>query len=493
MTWDINAPYTAESKKIVWEVAPYLRGQGADIGAGDFKVLPHAISIDNGHHQQFGFQVKPDLLVRSADDLKIVGTESLDWVYSSHLLEHMEKPEKALKEWWRLVKQNGFLILYTPSDELYPRVGEKGANPDHKHNLNSALIVEWMRNVSQHWDLVERQVRDQDDEYSDLLVFKKRQTGGHQFSHLKPQPEKSVLVCRFGAYGDLMQTASVLAGLKKQGYHVTLMCSPPGSDVMTHDPNIDAFMLLDKDQIPNGDLGSFWAWQAKKFTKFVNLSESVEGSLLAMPGRAQHGWVPAVRDRLMNLNYLEVQHQMAEVPHDPQVRFYPTPDEREWASKQRRKLGAGPVIMWSLAGSAIHKTWPYLDQVIASIMISYPTATVVLVGGPECKILEAGWEKEPRVRRTCGEWSIRESLTFINECDLIVGPETGVLNAASHLPIPKVCFLSHSTHENLTRDWEQVFALYSEKTACRMRGPQDVENPILACHTLHYEIGRAHV
>ena len=53
MVWRAEDPYIAESKKIVWEVAPYLRGRGLDIGAGDFKVLPHAISVDNMHHSQF--------------------------------------------------------------------------------------------------------------------------------------------------------------------------------------------------------------------------------------------------------------------------------------------------------------------------------------------------------------------------------------------------------------------------------------------------------
>ena len=133
MVWDINAPYKAESKKIVWDVAPYLRGRGVDIGAGDFKVLPHVISVDNMHHAQFGFNVRPDVMVKSADKLlDVFAWESMDFVYSSHLLEHMEDPEKALKEWWGLVKQGGCMILYLPHEDLYPKVGEEGANPDHK-------------------------------------------------------------------------------------------------------------------------------------------------------------------------------------------------------------------------------------------------------------------------------------------------------------------------------------------------------------------------
>jgi hypothetical protein len=74
MTWDKNAPYTVESKKLVWEVAPYLRGRGLDIGAGDFKVLPHVISVDNMHHLQFGFSVKPDVMCE-ATNLDVFGSQ----------------------------------------------------------------------------------------------------------------------------------------------------------------------------------------------------------------------------------------------------------------------------------------------------------------------------------------------------------------------------------------------------------------------------------
>jgi ADP-heptose:LPS heptosyltransferase len=114
-----------------------------------------------------------------------------------------------------------------------------------------------------------------------------------------------------------MMASSVWAGLKKQGYHVTVFASPPGSDVITHDPNIDKLVLFDKDQVPNANLGDFWNYQSKKFDKFVNLSESVEGTFLAMPGRIQHGWCPRFATAMMNRNYLEFAHASREIPTSP--------------------------------------------------------------------------------------------------------------------------------------------------------------------------------
>ena len=477
MTWRAEDPYMAESKKIVWEVAPYLRGRGLDIGAGDFKVLPHVISVDNMHHTQFGFSTKPDVMCE-ATNLDVFGGQSMDFVYSSHTLEHIE--DYALKEWWRVIKQGGYLILYLPDEDQYPKVGTEGANPDHKWDISYDKLLLAMKEI-RGWDLQDFQKRSEDNEYSLLFVFKKTNSKFHGFSYKNPKPAKTACVVRYGAFGDLMMASSVWAGLKQQGYHVTVFASLPGADVVTQDPNIDKLVLFDKDQVPNANLVDFWGYQTKNFDKFVNLSESVEGTFLAMPGRTAHLWNPALRHKHMNYNYVQFAHELAGIPHVPQVKFYPTEDERTWAKKTRNKMGE-VVVMWSLAGSSVHKTWAGLDNMLAAIMMRFPEAHVVLVGGPECVILEAGWEKEPRVHSTSGKWTIRQSLTFLSECDLVIGSETGVLNAAACLSIPKITMLSHSTHENLTRDWKNVMPIYSENTSCPGRG----ENAAPACHQLHF-------
>jgi len=485
MAWRKDDPQGLESRKIVWEVAPYLRGRGLDVGAGIFKILPHAISVDNlDHAHNFGQQYKPDI-VADASKLDMFASQSMDFVFSSHTLEHIVDHKAALKEWWRVIKHGGKLVLYLPHKDFYPNMGEDGANPTHVHDFLPVDIIETMEEIcgkENQFDLIQRQERNNDNEYSMLLIFKKISGKNPVFSWLKDTPEKTCLVCRFGAFGDLMQASSVLAGLKKQGYHVTLMTSLPGADVISQDPNIDEVMLLDRDQVPNADLGSFWNWQAKKYDKFVNLSESVEGTFLALPGRTQHNWPPAVRHSMMNRNYLEFQHDLAGVPHDPQVKFYPTEGEKLWAAKQRSKMGDF-VVVWSLAGSSPHKTWAGLDNVIAALMVNYKNVDVVLVGGNDAQLLERGWEKEPRVHLTCGKWSIRESLAFTTlEANLVIGPETGVLNAVACEEVPKIVFLSHSTVENLTRDWVNCTSLEGKGVKCWGRG----NNEAPTCHSMHY-------
>ena len=510
MSWNINDPQGNESGKIKWEIVPYTRGRGLDLGCGVAKTFPHFIGVDNRKDSTlFGHPINPDVCVQSAAELPMFASGSMDFVFSSHLLEHIplerhdprqfsdpmqraiaekllvEKKTavEALREWMRVLKRDGYLILYVPDEDEYPKVGEPGANPDHCWNVNFERVIELMKETGTGWDLIEYQKRNQAQEYSLLFVFRKI-GNGRDMSYLKKQrPARSCALVRYGAYGDLLQCSSVAAGLKKQGYHVTLYTSPPAHEILLHDPNIDAFSLQDRDQVPNHLLGEFWGYEAKKYDKWINLSESVEGTLLSIPGRTVHFWSPAARHALMNHNYVEMSHRIAGVPHDPQVRFFPTVAEQDWARKERARLGGDPLVLWALSGSSVHKTWGGLDATIASILVEFPQAHVLLVGGPDCIILESGWEKEPRVIRRSGVYSIRETLSIVQEVDIMIGPETGVMNAGSNLKIPKVVFLSHSSHENLTRDWENTYAIASVGTECPGRG----KNEAPACHQMHYD------
>jgi len=467
--WRPDDPQGNEAGKIKWELVEYTTGKGLDLGCGPFKTFNHFIGVDNGHH--WGTN-GIDVPVETCEDLSLFGNESVDFVFSSHLLEHIVDTKATLEEWWRLIKVGGYLILYLPHKELYPNIGQPGANPDHKHDFMPEDITSIMEKFGD-LDIVRNETRGDGMEYSFFQVFQKLPEGaGIKETYKEPQPEKTAAVVRYGAFGDALQTASVLAGLKKQGYHVTLYTTSIGHEVLKHDPNIDKLIIQKNDQVPNQELGDFWGSLKKKYSKFVNLSESVEKSLLAMPGTMQHQWPKSMRHKHLNQNYLEFMHAIAEIPYLPEQKFYPTAEEKEWALAERKKI-KGNVILWSLAGSAVHKTWPWLDSAIARTLLTDPTAHIILVGDTLCQLLEAGWEHEDRVIRRSGVWSIRESLSFAQVADLVVGPETGVLNAVAFEPVAKIVTLSHSSVENLTRDWINCVSL-EPKTSC------------YPCHQMHY-------
>jgi len=85
----------------------YCRGRGLDVGYGGDLLQNNCLGWD---FEQGDAQYLADF--RDAE---------FDFVYSSHTLEHMANVEVALKNWWRVVKPGGYLILYLPHRDLYEK------------------------------------------------------------------------------------------------------------------------------------------------------------------------------------------------------------------------------------------------------------------------------------------------------------------------------------------------------------------------------------
>ena len=482
MVWKADSPQLHESMKMLWELVPYTKGLGLDLGCGPSKTFPHFIGVDNRKDTQlFGIQMNPDMTVPTCEKMPFFADGQWDFVFSSHLLEHIEDYKGALAEWWRLVKVGGHLCLYLPHKKYYPNIGQPGVNADHKHDFMPADITQVMQTLGD-WDLLRCEDRNAELEYSFFQVFQKLPAGGGQlYSYKKPKPKKTCGVVRYGAWGDSLQMASILPGLKKQGYHITLYTTQRAFEVIEQDPHVDAVIVQDHEQVPNHALRPFWEYEKRKYDKWVNLSESIEASLLALDERTNAQWPKSVREKYMDANYWEFTHDIAEVPYEkPLTKFYSTPEERQWAQDTLAQIGGDLRILWVLNGSSVHKVWPHLDQIFARLLLTFPQIRIVTIGDARSVALDEPWRNEPRVLRMAGKWSIRQTLAVADLADVVVGPETGVLTSVCIQPMPKLVFLSHSSHNNLTRDWLNTFALFPTQTKC------------YPCHKMHYSWATCH-
>jgi ADP-heptose:LPS heptosyltransferase/SAM-dependent methyltransferase len=506
VAWHPDDPQGNEAAKVKYEVVHYTRGVVLDLGCGPAKAFPHFIGVDSCKDTQlFGIPIRPDVTCDVADPAAIEHNfhrDSVDAVFSSHCLEHIEDALAALTAWWSLIKVGGHLVLYLPHKELYPNIGQPGANPDHKHDFLPTdflydLLPKACIATDTGMDVLVSEVRGERLEYSFLLVVRKeaRVEGRDAFRYSchAERPAKTVCVSRFGGFGDMLQAANILPALKRAGYHVTVNTTPAGQNILRHDPHVDDWLIQDNDQVPNHELVDFWEALSRRFDKFVQLSESVEGTLLALPGRANHSWPQSVRQQRLNVNYLEFTSELAELPYSSEARFYPSMAESEYAADLVRDLVRARtqakhgtnlliarsepvfVVLWALAGSSVHKFTPHQDAVIARVMLELPEAVVILTGDEACQLLEQGWEYEPRVQCLSGKQTIRQTLTLAQQAHCVVGPETGVLNAVAFEPdVAKVLMLSHSSHENLSKHWANTVALAPEGQHC------------YPCHRLHY-------
>ena len=57
--------------------------------------------------------------------------DSVDFLFASHCLEHLRDPYEGLKNWFRVIKPGGYLIVDVPDEDMY----EQGVFPS-THNLD---------------------------------------------------------------------------------------------------------------------------------------------------------------------------------------------------------------------------------------------------------------------------------------------------------------------------------------------------------------------
>ena len=87
------------SDSIKYLAKKYCSGKGLDIGAGQWPFGESRAIEDNTNENAYNLNEMDN---------------SLDYIFSSHLLEHLEKPYHAIDLWCSKLKNNGILFLYLP-------------------------------------------------------------------------------------------------------------------------------------------------------------------------------------------------------------------------------------------------------------------------------------------------------------------------------------------------------------------------------------------
>jgi SAM-dependent methyltransferase len=138
-------------------IKQYCVGQGLEIGAGKNPYFDPAttLTLDKYTDNKDGTPA-PDIISDAAHIPK--PNESFDYVFSSHVLEHMQDTIGALEEWMRVLKSGGVLFLVLPhGDRTFDRHREKTtlnhhikdketltSEPDYSHN--EEIKIGWSKN-----------------------------------------------------------------------------------------------------------------------------------------------------------------------------------------------------------------------------------------------------------------------------------------------------------------------------------------------------------
>jgi SAM-dependent methyltransferase len=120
----------------------FLRGRGLDVGGGDDPLIVPWGSVRSWDRED-----------GDAARLSGIGENSLDFLYSSHCLEHLPSVEIALANWVRVVRPGGALYLTVPDYSLYEKeYFPSRYNPDHRQTFSLHLTREDTGRPT-HWNV----------------------------------------------------------------------------------------------------------------------------------------------------------------------------------------------------------------------------------------------------------------------------------------------------------------------------------------------------
>jgi len=110
-----------QTETLMRTIKVLLGDNGIDVGGPTFGHILKSLNIIKGD----GVDIIANGAKLPYDD------ESLDYIFSYHTLEHIPNTEQVLKEWLRVVKRGGYVIIVIP-DKRY-----------HLHDPNNTKLGEW--------------------------------------------------------------------------------------------------------------------------------------------------------------------------------------------------------------------------------------------------------------------------------------------------------------------------------------------------------------
>lgn len=437
----------------------YLRGRGLSYGVGG-DLYPREATAYGKYSIGMDPQVLPNATVVD-NDFSIFSDDSFDHVVVGKHLELSEDPGAIIRTLTWKLKLGGHMVIYLPYENPDPRI-------KFKFDQNS---VDSMLRGTGAWRIKGQYVRD-----GRLLTIAKRIIGhkGTVVPAVVPKGHRACIV-RYGALGDMVILTPLIRQLHEDGYDVTMNMTPYALPILENNPYISNYIIQEREAIPNSNLGAYWnEWQGE-YDKYINLSESLEGALLKVEGRRDFFMPQAWRHEKCNQNYSDYTMALGGYPESTGHRgelFFTKAESRE-AQAFRKEHEGKFIVIWALNGSSHHKVYPLMEDVIREWLDLHPETIFITVGDSTAQLLEFS---HPCIINAAGVWSIRKVLALLPYADCVIGPESMVANAAACFDVPKITFLSHSTHENLCKHWTNDLCLTPDSTFA----------PCYPCHQLHY-------
>lgn len=298
----------------------------------------------------------------------------------------------------------------------------------------------------------------------------------------KPNSRPRALIARYGAFGDLVMITPLIRALSEEGYHVTCNVQSYSATVLKHNPFVDNMITQEREAIPNHWLGEYWDYWKPQYDKYINLSESIEGKLLKVEGRRDFYTTKEWRnEEFGSINYQDFTMKLGGYPDRtgelPEIYFSKAEEKKvKKFIDSAHATGRRFLMMCPLRGSSHHKQYPLLGVTLETWLKDKPDVEVILTG--DTTSLPLVFEHPQVTSLVHSPWTLREIMLMTKYVNVVLGPETGIINAASSYDTPKIVYLSHSSADNLAKYWKNTQILEPDAAVAQC----------YPCHQLHYTL-----
>ena len=261
---------------------------------------------------------------------------------------------------------------------------------------------------------------------------------------------KTVFIMRGGTgIGDLLMTTPLPRLLVAEGYDVDVGVWPKNRAVMEANPFVRALVPYPEGQEQLLD------WQAKietGYDRVIDLGYTLEKKFLHRTD-GFFGPIPSMEARraaAAGKNYYTETRLAAGIEQSPgfdRPEIYASQEENGILDRYRHELkkDGRKQLFWNLNGSTKNKFLSKGLQYIKAVLAQVPGSIHHIITGTNFDA--ANLPDDPRVR--IATWTLRTSILLTQLVDVVIGPESGLVNAAGSYDTPKVILYSHSAPENL--------------------------------------------
>lgn len=128
----------------------YMKGNSVEIGPGEFPYVKNNVTYVDKYPEAYSFDHTNKVVKADADNLPFKNNQ-FQFLISAHCLEHCPDTIATLKEWKRVVKKDGLIILILPHGKRTFDKGRKLTTLNHHikdHKINVDIydkdpLLEW--------------------------------------------------------------------------------------------------------------------------------------------------------------------------------------------------------------------------------------------------------------------------------------------------------------------------------------------------------------